>query len=211
MHTAVVALVALALSSSVSARLQRSKTQDTPAANTLPHIQWRSQPVRSAPMIMNFVGAANLAGPTHAAATELIGIGPITMAPFNGNFQNATIRFDGQVVPAVNHSWSPCEGSRVAQGVRNTVRMPFKKRAIVQRWGFANGAGSGDAVRIDMFLDGPYFRQCDDYGTYDDQPCGWATKLPVDRRDFKRSLLPSPSRLLSSPTMDLPLLEVLVS
>ena len=85
----------------------------------------------------------NLVGPQRDDASQFVGLGPVTLAPLNGNLQNSTILFDGKAVRPREVSWTPCEGTRSTGAgmdasdklqVYNAVRMPFGKRQIWQRW-----------------------------------------------------------------------------
>ena len=93
--------------------------------NTVPRVSWEWQPLRATPTVSSNYGAASLSGAQHRVDMQFIGVGPITMAPWNGNFANSTMRIG--TVPATTAapaasmmhtvkidkaSWTPCEGVR---------------------------------------------------------------------------------------------------
>ena len=163
-----------------------------------PLVQWPVQPVRAMPLVQNFIGSANLIGPQRLVETVFIGLGPITAAPFNGNFQNSSILFNGAPMRVVNTSWTPCEGNRSSADVINRVRMPYRQRSILQQWSTSRVGG----YTLLLHLDGPYFRKCDEYDAPapGNQPCGWGTPIPADRAHFTHALVP-PNQVRSIPAM----------
>jgi hypothetical protein len=144
-----------------------------------PKIEWVNMPVRAMPVVMNFIGATNLVGPQREAETQFVGIGPITLSPMNGNMQNSTIRFNGTVITPDIVSWTPCEGTRRTHDeadlvIRNSIRMPFSKRVILQKWELSS------RTNITFELDGPMFRLCYPPSLNISGSCGWDTRMPID-------------------------------
>ena len=150
----------------------------------LPSIIWKSQPVRAPPVVQNFYGSANL------NKYSAVALGPITLGGFNGNFINSTIRISGEPVIVTEEAWRGCEGERRGNlrnknaTVVNTVRMPFEKRAVIQRFVVTSSSKKSSSVELSMYLDGPFFRTCDEENNADSGSCGWGTSMPVDKENF---------------------------
>jgi hypothetical protein len=134
----------------------------------------------------------------------LIGLGPITSAPFSGNFQNSTLLVDGAPLLVGDTAWGVCESTRTSRGaslprVVNRVRMPFEQHAFMQQWELL-GASS-----VQYNLDGPFFRQCDVGSSSGGGPpmpnyenaCGWGVVMPVDRVNFTRTVSVEPTTQLA--------------
>ena len=133
--------------------------------NTVANVSWKWQPLRAAPTISSNYGAASLSGPQHREDMQFIGVGPITMAPWNGNFANSTMRI--RTDNGTNHqfpsnfttvhveraSWTPCEGVRRGQvacrriensalnhfetcTAVNSVGVRRDHRSVIQKWNF---------------------------------------------------------------------------
>ena len=149
----------------------------------VPDIEWENMPVRAMPVVQNFVGGVNLVGPQRVAETQFVGIGPITLAPINGNLQNATIRFNGSILSPDYVSWTPCSATRRTRAdaplvVNNTIRMPFAKRVIIQKWSFSK------RTNVTFELDGPMFRLCYPPSLNITGSCGWDTHMPINLMSY---------------------------
>ena len=149
----------------------------------VPDIEWENMPVRAMPVVQNFVGGVNLVGPQRVAETQFVGIGPITLAPINGNLQNATIRFNGSILSPDYVSWTPCSATRRTRAdaplvVNNTIRVPFAKRVIIQKWSFSK------RTNVTFELDGPMFRLCYPPSLNITGSCGWDTHMPINLMSY---------------------------
>lgn len=148
------------------------------------------------PVAQNFIGAATLRDDEvysfdHTIrGVGLIGLGPISLTPYRGNFFNSTIVFDNHALPVQDVEWAGCEGVRHSfrEGVKvtNRVRLPFEQRAVLQEW----QVQAASSTTVDAQLDGPFFRRCDDVPRteFGSQSCGWGTFQPADRDKFKTSI-----------------------
>ena len=149
----------------------------------VPDIEWKNMPVRAMPVVQNFIGAVNLVGMQRDASTQFVGIGPITMAPVNGNLQNATIKFNDRVIIPDYVSWTPCSATRRTHAdadlvINNTIRMPFATRVLFQKWSVSK------RTNIKFQLDGPMFRACYPPSLNITGSCGWDTHMPIDLMSY---------------------------
>ncbi len=147
-------------------------------------------PVRAMPVVQNFIGATNLIGPQRDAKSQFVGLGPITLSPHNGNLQNSTIRFNDRIITPDIVSWTPCEGIRRTHSdaplvVNNSIRMPFAKRVILQKWTVNKKSN------ITFQLDGPMFRLCYTPTLNITGSCGWDTHMPIDLQSYETDIVES--------------------
>jgi len=161
--------------------LAAAERSDIPSVRTL-GAQWEVMPLRAMPLIVNFVGGVNL-------QRSVVGLGPLTLAPYLGNFVNSTFRVGGEAVVAEDTGWAWCEGTRrgrtrAGATVENAVRAPFAAHGVLQTW---DVEAAGSNVSVDAWLDGPLFRRCD-LGAASSE-CGWNEALPINRSEFKRSVV----------------------
>ena len=148
---------------------------------------WESMPLRAMPEIVNFVGGVSLRRDV-VQGGGLIGLGPLTLAPYVGNFLNSTIFFDGDAAPVSEVGWTWCEGTREGRTdagvvVKNAVRAPFAAHGVLQRWDVKQ------ASTLEAWFDGPLFRRCDLAGNDNSFACGWNVYLPVNRSEFRRTVV----------------------
>lgn len=103
-------------------------------------IEWANMPLRQMPTLVNFVGAVSLRRDI-VEGGGFIGLGPMSLSPYLGNFLNSTMVFDGRPLRVENVSWDWCEGTRsAARGglrVANSVRAPFEGHGVM------HGVGKG--------------------------------------------------------------------
>ena len=92
--------------------LAAAERSDIPSVRTL-GAQWEVMPLRAMPLIVNFVGGVNL-------QRSVVGLGPLTLAPYLGNFVNSTFRVGGEAVVAEDTGWAWCEGTRRGRTRRRT-------------------------------------------------------------------------------------------
>ena len=148
-------------------------------------IKWPNMPVRAMPVVQNFVGATNL------GRRSIVGLGPITLGGFNGNMVNSTLTLNGISVDSQvsQCEWQACEGVRVAIApaatVRNSVRMVFEERVVVQKWEVELSSSEENlASVVALVIDGPFFSACDEEGNPNSGSCGWGISLPIDRKRY---------------------------
>jgi len=151
---------------------------------------WTSMPVRAMPVVTNFNGGATLQRET-SAGVGMAGLGPITTTPFDGNFINSTLFVASEPLKLGQVQWAVCEAVRHATNIGknyaavNHVRMPFETPGVMQTWDIT---GLQHGEHIELNLDGPFFRHCDDPGVKGSHSCGWGVALPTDRLSFSRTL-----------------------
>jgi hypothetical protein len=153
-------------------------------------VSWVNMPVRSMPIVQNFYGAATLRRDVEPGY-GLISLGPITSAPYNGNFQNSSFLLNGRAYRVDTVTWAICEASREVQNevhITNRVRMPFEDHGFMQTWDISSNSPHNT---IELFLDGPFFRVCDtpmkDGKVW--SSCGWGAAMPIDRKHFNLSII----------------------
>ncbi len=104
---------------------------------------------------------------------------------------NSTVFINESPVTIENSEWTACEGilsGYAADALVNiSVRMPFEERMIIQKWRIKSYGGSSD---FGAFIDGPYFRSCDEDRNPHSSACGWGLSLPIDRLNFSAEVIP---------------------
>ena len=165
-----------------------------PPASSLSPGWLEEMPLRQMPMVQNFFGSAYLRRDV-VPGFGLVGLGPITLAPFDINFQNSSLRLNGETVLLnKTEGWGGAEAHRFGENgwirVSNSVTMLFESYVTAQRWKFGPSSSQETAARIidglkvELVMDGPFGRSCEAM-----PPCGWGFNVPVDRLNFLTSLV----------------------
>lgn len=150
----------------------------------LPPISWAFSNSRAMPVSQNSQGSANL-------RPDLISLGPIPLGGFSGNLFNSTMTVNDQTASLSSCSWESCSSTRAGltpdgTHITSTVRMPLDDRVIMQTWDVAPSADKPSST-VSLYMDGPFFRTCDDPASSSSSSCGWGLTLPTDKENFELS------------------------